>query len=146
MADYQAYLALFATSFAAATILPFSSELLLTGLAVSGAFAPVWLWLAASAGNVLGAMVNWALGASIQRWKDRRWFPFSPEQLDRASRLFARYGLWTLLFSWLPVIGDPLTLIAGVLRVRLPVFLLLVALGKGARYALVLGLVERLPP
>jgi membrane protein YqaA with SNARE-associated domain len=143
-AGLDGYLALFAVSFAAATLLPLSSELMLTGFATSGAFDVLGLWLVASLGNVGGAIVNWSLGVSFQRWKDHRWFPFTHEQLDRASCFFARYGAWTLLFAWLPVIGDPLTLIAGVLGVRFTLFLALVAIGKAGRYAMLLGLIEGL--
>ena len=133
------YLLLFLSAFIAATFLPFYSEawlyLLLqdatSPLAVAG---PV---LAATAGNVLGACLNWWLGRSLLRFAGRRWFYFSAAQIARAQTGFQRYGLWTLLFSWLPVVGDPLTLIAGVLRVRFGVFLLLVAAGKLARYAVV---------
>lgn len=135
----EGYGSLFAGSFLAATVLPGSSEALLLALAAIGTFDPLALILVASLGNVLGSVVNWALGYSLQRWKDRRWFPVKADQLDRASKLFSRYGLWTLLLAWLPVVGDPLTVVAGILRVRFSLFLALVALGKTARYAAVLA-------
>ena len=130
----EGYGSLFAGSFLAATVLPGSSEALLLALAVTGRFDSFILILVASAGNVLGSAVNWALGYSLQRWKDYWWLPVKADQLDHASKLFARYGLWTLLLAWLPVVGDPLTVIAGVFRVRFFIFLALVALGKTARY------------
>jgi len=135
----EGYLALFATSFLAATLIPISSEVLLAGMAATRAFDPTLLWLSASLGNVLGAAANWALGAFCLRWKDRRWFPFRQVQLDRGQRLFSRYGAWTLLFSWVPVVGDPLTLVAGLLRVNFALFLVLVAIGKAARYGILLA-------
>ena len=122
------------TAFLAATILPVSSEVV---LAVIVAAAPEALWtpiLVATAGNTAGAAVNWALGRFFLHYRERRWFPVSEHQLDRASRWFQRYGVWSLLFAWLPVVGDPLTLVAGLLRVRFWIFLPLVAVGKGARY------------
>lgn len=141
----EGYLALFVGSFLAATLLPFSSEVMLGGLVASGAFNPALLWLVASAGNVLGAVVNWLLGRSFLHWKDHRWFPFRAQQLERAQRAFAHYGLWTLLFSWIPIIGDPLTFAAGVLRVPFVVFLVLVAIGKAGRYALLMAALNAVP-
>lgn len=96
--------------------------------------APWLLVLVAGVGNVLGSVVNWWLGTRIERFRDRRWFPVSPARLERARGWYLRRGRWTLLLSWLPVVGDPLTLVAGVLRERLPVFLLLVAIAKFGRY------------
>lgn len=134
-----AYLTLFVSAFTAATLLPGSSEVLLLALQQQG-YLPIWLWLFATAGNTLGSCVNWYLGKEVNRFQHKRWFPFTPTQMTAASLRFQRYGSWSLLLSWLPVVGDPLTLIAGVLRVRFSLFLLLVALGKGLRYAVLLGL------
>ena len=134
MTDLSAYLGLFAIAFVAATILPAQSEAALVALLVAGG-QPVWaLVAAASVGNVLGAVVNWALGRSIERFRNRRWFPASPEKLEKARNWYHRYGKWSLLLSWLPIGGDAITIIAGVLREPLPTFLLLVFIGKGARY------------
>ncbi len=130
------YALLFISAFVSATVLPFYSEALLY-VVLQEAPSPALAVLIATTGNVLGACVNWWLGREILRFRDRRWFTFSPEQMARAERGFARYGLWTLLFSWVPVLGDPLTLIAGVLRVRFGVFVLLVTLGKASRYGLI---------
>jgi len=133
------YALLFLSAFIAATVLPFYSEawlylLLQDATSLPMIVAPV---LVATFGNVLGACVNWWLGRSLLRFAGRRWFYFSTAQIARAQTVFQRYGLWTLLLSWLPVVGDPLTLIAGVLRVRFAVFVLLVTAGKLARYAVI---------
>lgn len=133
------YLGLFASAFLAATLLPFYSELAVGGLVVIG-HDPLLLWLTATAGNVLGALVNWFLGRKLIAFQDRRWFPFKKRDTDRASHWFQRYGQASLLFAWLPIIGDPLTFIAGVLKVRVLPFLILVTIGKGARYAAVIVL------
>ncbi len=136
------YVSLFVTAFLAATVLPMSSEAVLSALVVGDGF-DLWLLIAlASIGNTLGAVVNWLLGRYCLRWRDRKWFPVSAAALERASRWFSRYGVFSLLFAWLPVVGDPLTFVAGILRVRFALFLVLVALGKTARYIAVAGLVD----
>jgi membrane protein YqaA with SNARE-associated domain len=119
----------------AATVLPASSEAVLLGLLAAGRGDALVLVAVATVGNTLGSVVNWGLGRGIERLRHRPWFPLSPARYAAASRLFTRYGTWTLLFAWLPVVGDPLTVVAGALRVRLLPFVLLVASGKAARYA-----------
>ena len=94
----------------------------------------------ASVGNVVGSTINWALGRSIEKLRERRWFPIKPRALERAENWYRRFGRWTLLLSWTPVIGDPLTMIAGVLREPLWSFLLIVAIAKTARYAVIAAL------
>lgn len=130
---------LFISAFLAATILPFYSEVVLFAYLQQG-LNPVTLVIAAAIGNTLGSAVNWALGIYIQRFKDRRWFYFSEQQMLRAQNRFQRYGSWTLLLAWLPVGGDALTLIAGVMRVRFDLFLLLVGIGKTTRYIVIVAL------
>ncbi len=130
---------LFLSAFTSATILPGTSEAALAAFVASGDYA-VWLLVAvATLGNVLGSCVNWGLGLYIDHFRDRRWFPVSPSALDRASRWFSRYGMWSLLLAWLPIIGDPLTLFAGVMRIRFLPFIILVTLGKAARYVMIAG-------
>jgi len=135
---------LFGIAFVAATILPAQSEAALVALLAAGDIAPWLLVLVASAGNVLGAVVNWFLGRGIERFRDRRWFPVSPRQLDRATRWYGRWGRWSLLLSWLPIGGDALTVAAGVLREPLWSFVALVTVAKAGRYivlaAITLGL------
>lgn len=128
------YLTLFLSAFGAATILPGSSELVLSALLLQHPDALVPLLGIAIAGNTLGAVVNWLIGRYLIHFQDRRWFPASPRRLDQANRLFRRFGYPLLLLSWVPVIGDPLTLVAGFLRARFLPFLALVLLGKAARY------------
>lgn len=130
-----AYLTLFLSAFGAATLLPGSSELVLSTLLLDHPEA-IWALLAvATIGNTLGSAVNWVLGRFLLHFQDRRWFPVSHRRLDQASNLFQRYGYPLLLLAWVPVIGDPLTVAAGVLRARFLPFLLLVLIGKAARYA-----------
>lgn len=128
---------LFFGAFFAATILPFSSEIMLATALEAGEVDP-WLLIAVAAlGNTLGAVVNWGIGRYLLHWSDRRWFPFSREQLHRASERFNKYGVWSLLLAWMPIIGDPLTFAAGVLQVPLAWFLPLVAIGKTLRYVMI---------
>jgi len=130
-----AYAGLFAASFLAATILPFQSELVLVGLLLSGDHPWPVLLAVATVGNVLGAVVNWGLGRFFIHFRDRRWFPVKPETYAKVERWYARYGVWSLLFAWLPIGGDPLTVVAGALRTNLALFLVLVTVGKLGRYA-----------
>jgi membrane protein YqaA with SNARE-associated domain len=135
-----AYGGLFAAAFLAATLLPAQSEALLAALLLGGQYPAPALVAVAGAGNVAGSLVNYALGRGIARFSGRRWWPVSPAALARAQGFYARHGRWVLLLSWLPVVGDPLTLVAGILRERLAVFLLLVAAGKVGRYAVLAAL------
>jgi len=108
-----------------------------------GGHDPLALWLWATAGNTLGAAVNWLLGRFLLRFQSRRWFPFRPDGLGRAQQWFRRYGVWSLLLAWMPLVGDALTFVAGVMRVRFPLFLLLTAIGKGGRYAVLVFTLEQ---
>jgi membrane protein YqaA with SNARE-associated domain len=137
MADLLAYLGLFATALGAATVMPMQSEALLVGLLLSEQFSTFWLIAVASLGNVLGALANWLLGRGIERFRGKRWFPIGPATLDKAQGWYHRFGKWSLLASWLPIVGDPITVVAGVLREPLPTFLLLVTIAKVGRYLVV---------
>lgn len=136
--------ALAVSAFTSATLLPGTSEAVLAALHASRAADPLALLAVASLANTLGSAVNWLLGRLVTRFRDRRWFPASPAQIARAESWYARYGLWSLFLSWVPIIGDPLTVVAGILRVPFPVFLVIVGLAKTARYAFVLGLASLL--
>lgn len=134
MTDLAACSALFFSALIASTLLPAQSELVLAGLLLAGE-QPVWvLVLVATVGNVLGAAINWWLGRYLEHFRDRRWFPFKPSALERAAGGYHRYGRWSLLLSWAPIIGDPLTLVAGVLREPFASFLAIVTLAKLGRY------------
>lgn len=135
MEQAAAYGGMFVTAFLAATILPAQSEFLLAGLHATHRYSTTLLLVAATAGNVLGSVTNWAAGRYLMHFQDRRWFPIKASLVERATRWYNRFGLWSLLFAWLPFFGDPLTLVAGILRVDLRVFVLLVAIGKAGRYA-----------
>lgn len=130
------YFGLFLAAFLAATILPAQSELGLAALYARGGYSLFLLVLFASIGNTLGSVVNWFIGRSIERFKNRKWFPASDKQLEKANAWYAKFGRWSLLLSWMPVIGDPITLVAGVLREPLWRFVLIVGFAKTARYAI----------
>lgn len=139
MDELAAYSGLFAAAFVAATILPMQSEAALAGLLLVDSFPPATLIAVASVGNVLGSIVNWAIGRGIDKLHDRPWFPASPSKLDRAAKWYHRYGRWSLLLSWVPVVGDPLTIVAGILREPLWSFVLIVSTAKVARYLAIAG-------
>ena len=129
-----AYLSLFIVSFLAATILPFSSEAILSTYLLSETYNKFLLIFFASFGNILGSIFNWFLGIYFLKFQDKKWFPFTNTQIDRSSRWFIKYGKWSLLFAWVPIIGDPITFIAGTMRIKFLIFLLLVSFGKIMRY------------
>jgi membrane protein YqaA with SNARE-associated domain len=134
------YGGLFLLSFLAATIFPAQSEVGLAALILSQDYSLVLLIAVASAGNTLGSVVNWALGRGVERFRDKRWFPVKPDQLNRAIAWYRKYGRWSLLMSWAPFIGDPLTVVAGILREPILSFVLLVAVAKTVRYIVVAAL------
>ena len=137
---YAAYLSLFVAAFLAATILPAQSEAGLAGLVILGHYNVFWLIIVASAGNILGAVVNYAIGAGVASARRPRWWPETGRVGQRLTAFYHRYGAATLLLSWVPIIGDPLTLLAGVMRLSFPVFLCLVSLAKITRYLVVVWL------
>lgn len=133
MTDLIALGGLFLSALIAATLFPASSEAVLAGLAVSQAY-PAWLLVAvASVGNIAGASINWAIGrfAAETRWVSNE------HHLQKARGWFRRFGPWSLLLSWLPVLGDPLTFVAGILRLPFGIFLIPVAIGKVGRYVVI---------
>ena len=135
---------LFGWSLLAATLVPLSSEAALAA-AHAASLAPAWqLLLVATAGNLLGSTINWVLGAYLGHFRQHRWFPIKPASLAAAEARFERWGWPGLLLAWLPIVGDPLTFAAGLLRYPLGRFLILVGIGKALRYAVVLGAVEAL--
>lgn len=138
--NFSALAILFAVSFGAATILPLQSEAVLVGLHVTEKYNVGVLLAVASAGNILGAVVNWLMGRYLIHFQDRKWFPVKEKSLKKATELYQHWGVWTLLLAWVPFIGDPLTLVAGIFRTNFWLFLALVSIGKIARYAVLLSL------
>jgi len=134
------YLSLFISVFAAATILPAQSEALLAYQVSISPDAVVQLVAIATLGNVLGATFNWWLGRLTENLRATKWFPVNEKQLHKAERFYGRYGRYSLLLSWVPIIGDPITVVAGILREPLLSFVLLVTVAKCARYVFVVGL------
>ncbi len=130
---------LFLVAFSAATLLPGGSEAALLALDALGGRSTLTLLAVASAGNVLGAVANYWLGRGALRFQDRRWFPVSPAALEKGRAWFARWGQWSVLLAWVPVIGDPITVAAGVMRMNFALFTLLVTLSKTLRYMALLG-------
>jgi len=126
---------LFLMAFLAASLLPFGSEWLLV-LLISRGGDPLLLWSLATAGNILGSCLNYLLGMWAAQWVHKH---RPATGWDTAHNWYTKYGVWSLLFSWLPVIGDPLTLVAGLMRANPVVFFILVAIGKAGRYALVIA-------
>jgi len=140
-----AYASLFAASFLAATLLPFWSEVAVAGMVAAG-YSVAAVFCAATAGNTLGAAVNWGIGRYLLHFRDHRFFPIRADQLAVAQRWFQRYGAWSLLLAWLPVVGDAITLVAGVMRVPFWWFALLTVTGKGGRYAVIIYAVVQAAP
>ncbi len=133
----EAYLGLFFISFLAASFLPAYSEVFFTGLVVAG-YDPLALWCWATAGNTLGSLLNWLIGRYLLHFQGRKWFPVKQHNLTKAQTWFQRFGIWSLLLAWAPIGGDALTFIAGVMRVRFLPFIILVGIGKGLRYEILL--------
>lgn len=132
--EIAVYWGLFIIAFGAATILPLQSEWVVVGLLLDGNYPWEVVVIVASLGNILGSTVNWLLGRSFVQFQDKRWFPANRENLARATDWYHRHGRLSLLLSWVPVIGDPLTVVAGVLREPLWSFTLLVGIAKIGRY------------
>ena len=132
--SFPGYAYLFVLSFLASTVLPVGSEWMLI-LMVGKGYAPETCVLVAGVGNYLGACTTLALGRWGSDYITRRFLRMDERQVERAKRLYRRLGSWSLLFSWLPVVGDPLCLAAGIFRVPFLWFSLLVLSGKCARYA-----------
>ena len=139
------YLSIFMSSFLAATILPALSEAVLAYQLSVAPAALAGLVSVATVGNVLGAIVNWALGRFLTRHRDRPWFPIGEHKLRRAERHYRKYGRLSLLLSWVPFVGDPITVVAGVLREPLWSFILLVSVAKGSRYVFVAVMMSNVP-
>ena len=131
---------LFASSFIAATIFPAGSEIVLATLNIAGDHDKLLLLTIATAGNVLGALVNWFIGYYLIKFKDKKWFPLKKKHLKKYSGIYQKWGVWSLLLAWLPFIGDPLTVMAGIFKANIWLFLLLVTIGKASRYLFIISI------
>ena len=144
MTETSALLGLFLSAFLAATLVPAQSELGLGYLVINTNYSMLLLVMVASFGNTTGATINWLIGQGIAKSAMRL------EKVEASPRLlniiswYKRYGQWTLLLSWAPIIGDPITLIAGILKVPFKTFFLIVALAKTSRYILIAIFAEKL--
>ncbi|WP_027721918.1 YqaA family protein [Maridesulfovibrio zosterae] len=130
------FLGLFTAAFLAATILPFSSEIVLSALILSG-MNPFILVTVATLGNVLGSIVNYGLGYGGGEIFKRKFSTASEREVNASLARFEKYGMYSLLLAWVPVIGDPLTVAAGLLRINFLIFLVLVTIGKLGRYIVI---------
>ncbi len=137
MNSLEAYTSLFISSFLSSTILPGHSEITLTTLFLLEKYSQFLLIFFASLGNILGSIVNWFLGLYITKFINKRWFPFSKKQLDKGSSWYLKYGKWSLFLCWVPIIGDPLTIVAGMFRFPLIIFIIIVSISKVLRYIFV---------
>lgn len=131
----MSYFSLFLTSFASATLLPGGSEALFVYL-LSEHLSPILLLVIATLGNTLGSFVNYILGKYATDFALRKNY-MKEKHLQKATSLFEKYGAWSLLFSWLPIIGDPLTFVAGIVRYAWWKFVIIVGVAKLARYIFV---------
>ena len=137
MNSLEAYVSLFISSFLSSTILPGHSEITLTTFILLEKYSQFLLIFFASFGNVIGSIINWYLGFYITKFINKSWFPFTKEQLDTVSLWYLKYGKWSLFFCWVPIIGDPLTIVAGIFRVHLILFIIIVSISKLLRYVFV---------
>ena len=137
MSSIEVYIILFTSSFASSTILPGHSEITLTALITQKKYEIFYLVVFASLGNILGSVLNWYLGLYFLKFKNKKWFPFKENQINKVSKSFLKYGKWSLLLSWVPFIGDVLTLVAGMFRVPLNQFVVIVSVAKVSRYIFV---------
>ena len=136
------YITLFTIAFLSATLLPLGSEALLL-YNISQNHVVLLLWIVATVGNTLGAMLNYWLGLKGEAYLERKGH-LSTVKMNKARGMFDKYGGWTLLLSWVPIIGDPLTFIAGVLRYDFKMFVMVVFFAKGLRYAVIIFLANSL--
>ena len=131
------YISLFTVAFMVATIVPFGSEMYFATLLSLNNYNNLLLLIAASIGNVLGSVFNWVCGYYVNYFIKQPWFPIKQDKIAKGAEIFNKYGKWSLLLSWVPFIGDPITFVAGTLRFSLVPFLILVSIGKVGRYLII---------
>ncbi len=130
------YVGLFLASFLAATILPLSSEVVLVFLLLKSV-NPIILISVATFGNVLGSFVNYLIGSFGSIFVIRKILKISEDDFSKAMQRFKRHGVYSLFFAWVPIVGDPLTVVAGVLKINILLFFVLVTSGKLIRYIII---------
>ena len=131
------YLSLFTVCFLVATIVPFGSEMYFGTLLSLNKYNNLLLLVSASVGNVLGSVFNWVCGYYVNYFINKSWFPIKKENITKGTNIFNKYGKWSLLLSWVPFIGDPITFVAGTLRYSFIPFVIFVTIGKVGRYLLI---------
>ena len=131
------YLSLFIFCLSLGTFFPFASETYLSTLFLSEKYNNFILLIFASLGNILGSLISWIFGYFINYFMNKSWFPVNKYLLQKATSIFKKYGKWSLLLSWVPFIGDPITFAAGILRYSFLPFLVLVSIGKVGRYLVI---------
>lgn len=137
LSDFGAMFGLFMTGLLAGSLVPIPSETALVAMLMRSTYS-VWLLLVVStAGNVAGSVINWLIGRALEKFKHSRWFPANEKQLAKARAWYHKYGRWSLLMSWVPIVGDPLTVVAGIMKEPLWFFLILVTVAKFTRYAVI---------
>ena len=139
--SHYGYIYLFILSFMASTVIPIGSEWLLISMVMKG-FDPVLAVSTATAGNTLGACTTYGIGIYGSTWVTQKLFRMDENSQKRAEKFYARYGIWSLLFSWLPLVGDSICFAGGLLRIHFGMFVVLVSAGKLFRYGLLAILVS----
>lgn len=131
------YIGLFFGTLLAATIIPFSSEFILTGLLFTG-FDPWICFFVATAGNSLGSVITYGMGRLIPYDVALRRLQIKEKNIARSQRFFRKYGIWIALFAWVPIVGDAGTFLLGSNKVNFIHTFTLVLIGKAARFAVVI--------
>lgn len=132
LADWG-YLGLFVGAFVAATVVPFSSDVLMVGLLMAGG-DPVLSFVSATAGNWLGGLTSFWIGW-LGKWEwIEKWFRVKPETLEKQKRYLDRYGVWMALLTWVPVVGDVIALALGFYKTPAFWSLFLMLIGKVGRF------------
>lgn len=127
----------FFIAFLSASLIPIQGALIMLALLASGKYTDWLLVLVACAGTLAGIGINWILGRYLSRFQNEKWFPVKTSYMDKAKLLFDRHGRATLLLAGVPLIGDPITIVAGALRINFGFYFLTAGLSKCAQYGLV---------
>ena len=131
------YFSLFIFCLTLGTFFPFASETYLVTLLLSEKYNVLLLLFFSSVGNIIGSIISWIFGYFVNYFINKSWFPINKYLLQKATNIFKKYGKWSLLLSWVPFIGDPITFAAGILRYSFLPFLILVSIGKVGRYLVI---------